>query len=435
MDTLPAPIANALQFEKANWSNGGAAVDAFYTLPNNTTTAEAPPGSLLKLEPDADSTKYLLPAATTISRIIYQSATLAGTPVSVSACILWPYSPRSLPDGHAIVAWAHGTSGLTPTSAPSSHKRIGQHFFAPYQLLLQGYVVVATDYAGLGVGKYPSGEPIVHQYLAHPAHANDVVYAVQAARTAFPQLSENFVTVGHSQGGGAAWAVAQRQAQMPIKGYLGAVAVSPSTRVLDEPGAFQSILVAGMCTAIASTIPEFDPGTVLTAECAARVKINKDTAGGIASGTLLMMAGGIPILQPNWRQNPQLQEYHSQTSNGGKPVSGPLLVVHGSADPRLNISVTTSAVEATAKASPDARIRYLTLPDVAHDAALPASQRVWMDWIEERFAAAAGRGGGSGDGGDGGLRCEELVPARPGGVYQKEQNWYLEPVGEFWQLG
>ena len=71
--------------------------------------------------------------------------------------------------------------------------------------------------------------------MANPAQANDTVSGVQAAQQALLKLSSNFVVLGHSQGGGAAWAVAQRQAQKPVKGYLGAVALSPNTNILELP--------------------------------------------------------------------------------------------------------------------------------------------------------------------------------------------------------
>ena len=59
--------------------------------------------------------------------------------------------------------------------------------------------------------------------------------AVQAAQAAFSQLSDNFVVMGYSQSGGAAWGAAQRQALKPVKGYLGAIALSPATDVLELP--------------------------------------------------------------------------------------------------------------------------------------------------------------------------------------------------------
>ena len=210
MDTLPTPVSEALQLERSNWSNGSVLDDAFYTVP--VDSAQAPAGTLLKVEKDADTSKYLLPPATALSRFVYQSESLSGALVRVSALVLWPYSPKSQSDGFPVVAWAHGTSGTFPDCAPSHHKDLWQHFLAPYQLALQGYVVVATEYAGLGVHQRPSGQPIVHGYLAAPSQANDVIYSVQAARSAFRDLSREFVIVGHSQGGGAAWAVAQRKA-------------------------------------------------------------------------------------------------------------------------------------------------------------------------------------------------------------------------------
>ena len=119
--------------------------------------------------------------------------------------------------------------------APSNYATLSQHFLAPFQLAAQGYVVVGPDYTGIGVHKHASGEPIVHEYLASPAHANHIVYAVQAAQKNFPELSQDLVAIGHSQGGGAACATAQRQVDKPVPGYLGGVAILPMTTILDQP--------------------------------------------------------------------------------------------------------------------------------------------------------------------------------------------------------
>lgn len=43
------------------------------------------------------------------------------------------------------------------------------------------------------------GKPILHPYLVFPAHANDLFNAVQAAQTAFRDLSKHFVLMGHSK--------------------------------------------------------------------------------------------------------------------------------------------------------------------------------------------------------------------------------------------
>ena len=209
MDNIIAPVQAALDFEKANWVDRiSVSKDDFYKPPPYSETD--PAGKVLKLDDQVDGSKYLLPPGTALSRIMYLSQTITGAQVPVSAFILWPYSPRIHSDGlYPVVAWAHGTSSIFRDGAPSHHKNLWSHFLAPYQLALNGYVVVATDYAGLGIHRDAEGNPITHTYLATPAHANDIVFAVQAARTAFPEmLSKDFVTVGHSQGGGATWAVA-----------------------------------------------------------------------------------------------------------------------------------------------------------------------------------------------------------------------------------
>ena len=135
------------------------------------------------------------------------------------------------------------------------------------RLALQGYVVVAPDYVALGISKTNDGEDITLQYLANSAAANDVVYAVQAAQQAFAKLSSDFVVIGHSQGGGAAWGVAERQAVTPIKGYLGAIAVSPVTNILELPvsdNPLIPLLAVYMVPTMQDLYPNFDPREFFT---------------------------------------------------------------------------------------------------------------------------------------------------------------------------
>lgn len=89
-DSLANNIEVALNFERSNWANGSVHTDPFYRVPGNASTA--PFGSLLKLEVRANTSSYTLPPNTALSRILYQSRTLNGTPVPNSAYVLWPYS-------------------------------------------------------------------------------------------------------------------------------------------------------------------------------------------------------------------------------------------------------------------------------------------------------------------------------------------------------
>ena len=331
--------------------------------------------------------------------------------------MLWPYSPRSRSqlDGYPVVAWAHGTSGFDANAAPSHHKNLWQHFLAPHQIALQGYVVVATDYAGLGVREYPSGQSIIHEYLTPPSQANDVLYSVTAARAAFPELSKNFVVIGHSQGGGAAWAVAQKAALTSIPGYLGAIAVSLYTNILELENEVSQFLPAPMCPGLVSAFPEFDLQDFLTSEGQKRLGLIYQYSLGTNSAFAYL--SGADVLKSNWRENKYVREYMALTSNGGKAIKGPLLITHGKMDPVLSLSVVEKAVKRTAELFPSSEIEFVVLPNVTHVSALSASQWLWMDWIGDRFA---GRPVES--------NCDsyELPTARPHAAQQSNPNWYLE---------
>jgi hypothetical protein len=306
---LPSAIQAALDYEHSSWATGSVADDPFYSVPDSTATL--PAGTLLKLEEDSNATVFTLPPNTAISRFMYQSKILDGSLVPVSAYILWPLSPKSQGDGYQVVAWAHGTIGVSAECAPSHFRNLWQHFLAPYQLALQGYVVVATDYAGLGAGTDPLGQAIIHEYLANPAAANDVIYSVQAAREAFPTLSREFVVMGHSQGGGAAWAAAQQQVIEPIPGYLGAIAVSPVTKILEDPDPAGSFLGALMSPGIASFSPEFKTSDILEPECQKALDTLLEVQGCSAVAASLftppLLAGS--LVKPNWTKNAFLQKY------------------------------------------------------------------------------------------------------------------------------
>ncbi|KAL8901175.1 MAG: hypothetical protein Q9207_005334 [Kuettlingeria erythrocarpa] len=305
-------------------------------------------------------------------------------------------------------------------TAPSNHKNLWQHFNGPYQLALQGYVVIATDYAGLGVAEHASGEPIMHEYLASPSHANDVVYSVRAAQEAFPEISKHFVVVGHSQGGGAAWAVAQREVASPHPGYLGAVAISPFTNFLNEEGKFSPLIGVAICRSIALSSPDFDPKEILTPDGEKRVEVMFGSRAGIAAAMALFTGGY--LIKADWKQNPHIQKHGLLTSNGGKNIRGPLLVVHGESDPMNTPAAVSKAVEKTASLFPSAQLELLWLPKVTHTPTLGASQRYWMDWIADRFAGVEVEPG---------FKTSQLPSARPAAVYHKEQNWYLEAASKF----
>jgi len=83
-----------------------------------------------------------------------------------------PSTPTTGP--RRVVAWAHGTVGLVRQCAPSRADDPLSHLTWLTDMISRGWVVVATDYAGLGT-RGPQ------QYLVAKAEAYDVVNSVRAA--------------------------------------------------------------------------------------------------------------------------------------------------------------------------------------------------------------------------------------------------------------
>ena len=101
-------------------------------------------------------------------RILYRSTGLNGEPIAVSGAIFIP--PGAPPQGgRNVIAWAHPTSGVVEACAPSLMPDIAGMIWGLPQMLAQGYVVVATDYPGLGM------PGMIHPYLIGVSEARAVL--------------------------------------------------------------------------------------------------------------------------------------------------------------------------------------------------------------------------------------------------------------------
>lgn len=426
---LANDISDALKFERKKWINGPASDEEFYRAPSGT--ADAPAGTLLKLELDANTSIYTLPPNTALSRFLFQTETLNGTKVPASAFVLWPYLPRTQPDegGYQVVVWAHGTTGGFAECAPSHVRNLWSDFIGLFTLVLQGYVVVAPDYAGLGVGVDSTDCAVTHEYLANPSHANDVFYSVQAAQSAFPVLSKEFVVVGHSQGGGAAWGAAQRQASNPVEGYLGAVAAAPVTNFLDisDQARFSNPTLIGSVTlilrGISSVFPDFDAESILTPQGIKLITLLPEIQG--CNSVLSAFVATTDFLLEGFASNFYVQSYRNLTSNGSRPIAGPMLVVHGDADAVVPFPAIATAIRETCELYPESQLEFAAFANATHTPAIYASQRIWLEWIEDRFAGVEAPDG---------CHRTDYESARPYMYYEAEENWYIEMAKDYFQI-
>lgn len=415
-------IARALNFERSNWANGSVAEDDFYRVPSAASTASA--GALLKVQLDANTSAYTLPPNTAISRIMFQSETLNGTTVPVSAYVLWPYLPIAQSDGFRVVVWGHGLSGIWGNCAPSHYKNLFYQFAAPYQLVLRGYVVVAPDYAGLGITEDAKGNAVNHTWFPNLSHANDLFYSVQAAQFAFKELSKQFVIMGHSQGGGATWRAAQRQAVRPVKGFLGAIAASPPTNFIEYATSSALLSIASpwqLVQGLLSIFPDFDPSDILTPTGLKLYSFYAEIQGCNSVFTELLEELLDGIVRPDWSESFYPQAFFNLSYNGGQPIAGPLLILQGESDTTLPVDMVTKYVNQTCDLHPDSQLEYILFEGVTHLPILYASQPVWLDWIEARFSNVEVTQG---------CHRSRLTSARPIDSYQHEPNWVIKYATE-----
>ena len=199
--------------------------DFFATAHNFSTSLQ--PGTILKFD-TVNANDRNVSAGNTIYRIQYTSLDLDGSVVPATGFIAFPQasSPRTEVK-FPLVAWAHGTIGLFRGCPPTNSRDF--YDYATWQPIVdRGYAVVATDYAGLG------NNYTVHRYLTHQVHANDIYYSVKAARSVLGHLlTDEWMSAGHSQGGGAVWKLAESRHVRNDSKYLGTVALSPATYIVD----------------------------------------------------------------------------------------------------------------------------------------------------------------------------------------------------------
>ncbi|QLY32211.1 lipase family protein [Nocardia huaxiensis] len=181
------------------------------------TAAPDPTGTVTAVEPLAAVATP--PGAARAERFLYRTSTARDEPATASAAVYFP-SGDAPAGGWPVIAWAHGTIGMGDECAysiagPGARERDWAYLGTWLQ---QGYAIVAADYAGLGT-------PGDHPYLNGVVEAHNVVDSVQAATRQYDSLSNRWVVVGQSQGGGAAVLTARYATEFggPELDYRGAV--------------------------------------------------------------------------------------------------------------------------------------------------------------------------------------------------------------------
>jgi uncharacterized membrane protein HdeD (DUF308 family)/acetyl esterase/lipase len=366
-----------------------ATPDAFYKPPS---TVPNRPGVLMRFERFTRG----IPRQWRAWRILYTTTRDENIPAVASGLVIASDHPPAGP--RPVIAWAHATTGVASPCAPTLLPSRWNADLIPGidQVLRRGWVIVATDYVGLGT-------PGPHPYLIGQGEARSVLDAVRAARQ-MPRLSLRDETVvwGHSQGGHAAlWAGILAPTYAPDVNVVGVAALTPASdltalveKVKNTPLEGR-ILGSYILTAYSEIYPDvsFDhyvrpAARVLVREAAKRCL---DIPEAIPSG-LSAMVSRQPIYAADPMSGALGRRLAENTPVGA--IKSPLLIAQGLNDPLVLPSVQRAYVNRLCHSGQS--VEYRTYRGRDHLSLLwPGSPLVpyLLAWTQARFAGRPGERG------------------------------------------
>lgn len=342
-----------------------------------------PPGSVIRYQVMDPS-----PPGAIAFRVLYRSTGLRGESIAVSAVVIRPPGPTPA-GGRPVVAWAHPTTGIARQCAPSLFQSGYSEIPALQLMLSRGYVVVATDYPGLGTASR-------HPYIVGASEGRAVLDSVRAAG-AVPNVGagKRFIVWGHSQGGHAALFTGELAGRYaPDLQLMGIAAAAPAT---DLGKLFESDLstIAGkILTAMALTAWSDVYGVPRNSMIQQKQApaVNKIAAFCIQSvfGKLAELEAQKPLGQNFLTDNPALvkpwQDFIRENSPGSTRAGAPVLIAQGTNDTVVDPPVTEAYVAALCKRG--TRVVFIRYPKVAHIPVAKRSANQTVAWMAGRFANA-----------------------------------------------
>ena len=341
-------------------------------------------------------------------RILYKSTDLNDNPVLSTGMLIAPIGkPPSTK--RPVVSFAHGTTGIAPICAPSSINDPASDpkmYFYPStdsrnimdagipglsKMVAAGYVVVATDYAGLGT-------PGVHQYLVGPTAARNSLDAITAAQ----QLRESgagkrAVVLGWSQGGQAAVWSAEISNYAENTDLLGVAALAPVN-------AAEQLKIEKQVLASGKKLPVMTDAETLMAQYASAMtfsdlklsdvftpfgieymnEASKHQCSKHMSQSMQYMSGQ---KGPLTRSDPQNQAAWltraEQLGIGNQVAKVPVAVFQGDDDPTIFPAATEAYIRQAC--SNGSNVEYRHYPKADHLGVIFAAESDYLGWISNRF--------------------------------------------------
>jgi len=332
------------------------------------------PGAIIDSEP-------ITVAGGTGQRILYHSTSADGEDIAVSGFVAYPTG--DVPEGGwPLIAWAHGTTGLGDSCAPSANAENDQLAAA---LVNFGFAVVATDYEGLGT-------PGVHPYVVGASEAHGVLDSVRAVFELDLPVTSDFVVFGHSQGGHAAMFTGQlHPSYAPELDMIGVVAGAPPSQMSELNDAligsdFQGYIVMTAAGLVAAN-DNLSLSDVLSEEALGLLDvIETGCTGEIFDVFNPLDYNDVTIVDDPFAL-PAWAEAVEENDTNRLPVIAPLLIIHGGEDEQIPVETSATLFEqlcAFADQGPTVRNVY---EGQSHAGVLTSFAAVpdLLGWVEGRF--------------------------------------------------
>lgn len=322
-------------------------------------------------------------------RVLYRSTNFNDEPVAVTGAVIFPdAAPAGKP--RDVVAWAHPTTGVVSKCAPTLIPDIAGTIQGIDDLTDQGYVVVATDYVGLGA-RGP------HPYLVGVSAARAVIDSVRAAR----QLKDvhagaRFAVWGHSQGGHAAlFTGLDVSSYAPELTLVGVAAAAPATNLVELFRADRATASGRSLTAMAvlswtrvfgfslatfvekPAIPRFE---ALASDCI-------ETIADFIKESDDQKALARSFLKIDPLATPELREIMEKNSPGALPPATPVFLAQGTADDLVRPAITRGYMSLLCRGG--SHVKLHVMPGGSHMWAGRDSASAAVAWIGERFKGRA----------------------------------------------
>jgi acetyl esterase/lipase len=341
----------------------------------------AGPGDILRIMPLPGGA----PNGVRAYQILYRSTGLRDEPILVSGALF--YADGDEPRRRPVVAWAHPTTGVTRNCSPTRQTDVYNRIPGMDRMMAEGFVVVATDYAG-----FASLPP--HPYLVGASQARAVLDSVRAVRQLRnARASDQFIVWGHSQGGHAALFTGELQrVHAPELELAGVVAAAPATRLADlfksDAGTVWGNALTAMTLYSWSHVYGIPADTVVHRDALpAFRRLGQDCLESLGD-VFKILQDEKPLERRFFKrdptEDPEWRRIMDENSPGKGPIRAPVLIAQGRKDDIVPYPVTRRfTADSCSLGTP---IQFIDMPGTDHMYAAENSARQSIQWMKDRFA-------------------------------------------------